>query len=74
MTTLPEPAASASIRPRASISGAKKLTWNTCCQTSSVVPMEESRSIHFSVRAGSAVTVAGGGFICDRNERIICGL
>ena len=51
-------------------------TWlvtSTPCDAISV-PMEVSRSIHRSVRAGSAVTVAGGGFICDRNERIICGL
>jgi hypothetical protein len=38
------------------------------------VPIEESRSIHLSVRAASAVTVTGGGVICDRNDLIICGL
>ena len=51
-------------------------TWqvtSTPCEAISV-PMEVRRSTHRSVRAGSAVTVAGGGFIVDRNWRIICGL
>ena len=39
-----------------------------------MVPMDERRSIHLSVRAASAVTVAGGGFICDMKDLIICGL
>ena len=51
-------------------------TWlvtSTPCEAMSV-PIEASRSIHLSMRAGSAVTVTGGGFICDRKVRIICGL
>ena len=45
-------------------------TWlvtSTPCEAISV-PIEGSRSIHFSVRAASAVTVAGGGVICDRKD------
>ena len=51
-------------------------TWlvtSTPCEAI-MVPIEESRSIHFSVRAASAVTVTGGGLICDRKDLIICGL
>ena len=51
-------------------------TWvvmSTPCEAISV-PMEVSRSTHFSARAGSPATVAGGGVICDRKVRIICGL
>ena len=51
-------------------------TWlvtSTPCDAISV-PMEVRRSIHCSVRAASAVTVAGGGFMVDRKVRIICGL
>jgi hypothetical protein len=46
---------------------------STPCDAVSV-PMEVSRSTQRSALAGSAVTVAGGGVICDRNWRIICGL
>jgi hypothetical protein len=46
---------------------------STPCEAISV-PIEVSCSPHFSTLAASAVTVAAGGFICDRNERIICGL
>ena len=56
-------------RFRISTSVTMPATWeatSTPCEAISV-PMEGSRSTHCSVRAGSAVTVAGGGFICDRN-------
>jgi hypothetical protein len=43
LTTAPDAASSSSIRPRASMMGAKKLTWNTCCQSSIGVSREESR-------------------------------
>ena len=46
---------------------------STPCEAISV-PIEVSCSPHFSTLAASAVTVAAGGIICDRNERIICGL
>ena len=46
---------------------------STPCEAMSV-PIAGSRSTHLSLRAASAVTVAGGGTCWDRNSLIIFGL
>jgi hypothetical protein len=43
-TTAPLACSSSAISPRASMMGAKKLTWNTCCQSSNGVSMVPSRA------------------------------